>query len=179
MKKEVKEIIEVPEGINVDIKDKTISLKKDSLEFSRRFEGFDAKQENHNILLYNDKATKNEKKLIKSLAAHLRNSIRGMKEEYTYQLRICFVHFPITVELKENSLLIKNFLGEKTPRKAKIVPGVKVKIDKDLITLSSFDKEKVGQTAANIETASKVRNRDRRVFQDGIFMIKKSKGRAP
>ena len=34
-----------------------------------------------------------------------------------------------------------------------------------------IDKEKVGQTVANIERATKVKNRDIRVFQDGIYRI--------
>jgi len=177
MKREIKEIIELPEGINAEVKGKTISIKKDDKEFSRAFEGFEAKKEGNKLILHNPKSTKSEKKLIKSISAHLRNAIKGLKEDYVYQLKICFVHFPVSVELKENLLLIKNFLGEKIPRKAKILPGVKVKIEKDIITVSSYDKEKAGQTAANIETASKIRNRDRRVFQDGIFITKKAKGK--
>ena len=74
---------------------------------------------------------------------------------------------------KEN-VTIKNFLGETTPRKAKIVPGVQVKIEGDIIKLSSPNIESAGQTAANIETATKIRNRDRTRFQDGIWITKKA-----
>jgi len=177
MKREIKETIEVPEGINVEIKDREISVKKDGNEFSRKYKGFEVRKEGNNLILINIKATKKEKKLIKTFAAHLRNIMKGLKEEYVYQLKVCFVHFPVSLELKGDILLIKNFLGEKVPRRAKILPGVKAKIEKDTITISSYDKEKAGQTAANIETASKIRNRDRRVFQDGIFITKKAKGK--
>jgi len=36
------------------------------------------------------------------------------------------------------------------------------------------DKDAVGQTAANIEAQSVVSNKDRRVFQDGIFLVEKN-----
>ncbi|MEC7431143.1 MAG: 50S ribosomal protein L6, partial [Candidatus Thermoplasmatota archaeon] len=41
------------------------------------------------------------------------------------------------------------------------------------VTVSGSDREKVGQTAANIERACKIKKRDRRVFQDGIYIVSK------
>ncbi|MEK6830637.1 MAG: 50S ribosomal protein L6, partial [Nanoarchaeota archaeon] len=64
-------------------------------------------------------------------------------------------------------------LGEKKDRRIKLLPNVEVKLDKDVIELKSFDIEKAGQSATNIEKGTKVRNKDRRVYQDGIFIIEK------
>jgi len=69
--------------------------------------------------------------------------------------------------------VIENFLGERNPRKASIVEGVKVTAKGDDVTVSGIDKEKVGQTVANIERATKVKKRDIRVFQDGVYLISK------
>ena len=83
----------------------------------------------------------------------------------------------MTLKIKNNELIINNFLGEKVPRKATIFPNVEVEIKGNIIKVSSIDKEAAGHTAANMEKATKVKKRDRRIFQDGIFITKKEKGR--
>ncbi|MEM3122448.1 MAG: 50S ribosomal protein L6, partial [Candidatus Pacearchaeota archaeon] len=116
-----------------------------------------------------------ELKMINTINAHIKNMIAGIKDKFTYVLEIAYLHFPVTVEYDKNKniLLIKNFLGEKKPRSCKILDGVGVSIEKNKIILSSHNKELAGQTAANIERATHIRNRDRRKFQDGIYIIEK------
>ena len=76
-----------------------------------------------------------------------------------------------------NRFTITNMLGEKVPRVAALpwTPAeVQVKIEnKSDVVVSGADREKVGQTAANIERACKVKKRDPRVFQDGIYIVSK------
>ena len=62
-------------------------------------------------------------------------------------------------------------------RNARIEKGVEVKLSGDVIDVTGTDKEKVGQTAANIEHATKIKGFDRRVFQDGIFLMRKTEPR--
>jgi large subunit ribosomal protein L6 len=51
---------------------------------------------------------------------------------------------------------------------------VTVSTGNDEVTITGIDKELVGTTAARIERATHVRNRDPRVFQDGIYIIEKA-----
>lgn len=176
MRKEIKEIIKIPEGIETEIEDRIVTIKKGPDILKRKLE-VDIRKEGNSLVLHNPRTTKKEKKIIKSTAAHLRNMISGLQEKYVYKLKVCFVHFPVSVELKPGELIIKNFLGEKNSRKAKILPGSEVKIEKDEITVTSHSKELAGQTAANIENSTRIKARDRRIFQDGIFIIEKPKGK--
>jgi large subunit ribosomal protein L6 len=119
-------------------------------------------------------AHKSEKALMGTYKAHLRNMFKGVTAGYTYTMKTVFSHFPIKTSVDGDTFLIQNFLGERFPRKAVILPGVKVDVKGDAVTVSGMDKETVGQTAANIERATKVRNRDIRVFQDGVYTVKRS-----
>jgi len=88
---------------------------------------------------------------------------------FTYKLKIVFSHFPISVNVKDDKVLIENFTGERSPRTAKLVGDVKVTVKGEDVIVQGINIEDVGQTVANIEQATKVRRKDPRVFLDGIF----------
>ena len=175
MKGEILQEIEIPEGVEVTIEGNTFTVKGDTGENKRefKFHNIDVKKEGNKITLLCKKSTKNEKKMINTNAAHIKNMFKGAKEKFKYLLKIASSHFPMSVELKGNEVIIKNYLGEKVARKAKIPEGVEVKINKDIITVTSSNRELAGQAAANMEKVTKITNRDRRIFQDGIFITNK------
>ncbi len=125
------------------------------------------------VSVYCEFPRKEEKALVGTWAAHINNMIKGVTEGFEYHMKLVYSHFPVKISVKGDTFVIENFLGEKKPRTAKILDGVKVNIDKDIVKISSIDKEKAGQTAANIERATKIKGYDIRVFQDGIYIIKK------
>lgn len=168
--------IEIPQGINAFRENEFIILKKDSNEIKRKLnEVIDAKIEGNKITISTKKSTKRERKMFGTTIAHINNMIKGLTKNFKYKLQVASVHFPITLihDKTTNELVVKNFLGEKKDRRIKLIEGVNVKLNKDTIELDSADIEKAGQAAANIENGTKVRKRDRRIFQDGIFITEK------
>ena len=111
--------------------------------------------------------------MIGTIKAHVKNMIKGVTEGHRYILKICSGHFPMSVSVSNNEIQIKNFLGEKIPRIVKLRDDVKVKVEGDKIIIESLNKESAGQTAADIETICKIRDKDIRIFQDGIWIIEK------
>tara|TARA_Y100000310_G_scaffold265631_1_gene276763 strand:- start:4632 stop:5174 length:543 start_codon:yes stop_codon:yes gene_type:complete len=175
MNKDLERIIEIPEGIEVIISGNKISVKGNGNENFREFNFHKIKVEvkESKIVLSSKGATKRESKMVGTIWAHIQNLIKGIKEGFTYNLEICNVHFPMNVKVEGSNVVIKSFLGEKTQRVAKILPNVNIDIKGNQITVTSSDIEAAGQTAANLEKATKVKGKDRRIFQDGIFITNK------
>lgn len=175
MKKEIINEIEIPKEISLEVEKDRVNIKGKHGSISRNFDisGINFEKKGDKIILSNKKATKKDKRKMNTIKAHIENMIKGVQEKFEYKLKICSSHFPITVKISGKDVMIKNFLGEKIDRKMKLPEEVDVKVDKDVITISACNKEIAGQTAASFETITKIRNRDRRRFQDGIFMTNK------
>lgn len=175
MKQKITEKLQIPEGISCAYADKILTCKKESQELKRKIQipEVEIKISGSEIILECKKGNKNKYKIIKTNAAHIKNLFRGLTEKFVYELEACNVHFPMTLKIEGDKLAIGNFLGEKTPRYAKILPDVEVDVKGQKITISSANRESAGQTAANFEKATKVKGRDRRIYQDGIFMTEK------
>jgi large subunit ribosomal protein L6 len=101
-------------------------------------------------------------------------SVRTSRAKHRALMKIVYAHFPIKASVKGDVFLIENFLGEKAPRKAAILGKTKVTVKGDQVLLSGVNIEEVGQTAANIEKATKIKGFDPRIFQDGIYITEKA-----
>jgi large subunit ribosomal protein L6 len=178
MKKDLFQEIEIPGGVEVNLEGTEVSVKGPEGEVKRKFKTMKIKFEKkeNQIIIGAKKSTKKEKKIINTIVAHVKNMIEGVQNTFEYKLKVASSHFPISLEVSEDQVLIKNFLGEKIPRTSKIIKGCEFKLDGQIITINSPDKEIAGQTAANLEAATKIKKRDLRVFQDGIYITHKPKG---
>ncbi len=175
-KKELKVEIEIPEGVNVEVVNGIVKAKGKAGEVSKLLFNPNIKIEvvDKNVNITAIKSTKRERKLVNSYAAHVRNILNGSNEKYIYKLKICSGHFPMSVAVKDNEFIVKNFFGEKIPRIIKIKEGADVKVEGDIINVESPNKEIAGQVAADIEHLTKRANYDSRVFQDGIWITEKA-----
>ncbi|MDP3992528.1 MAG: 50S ribosomal protein L6 [Candidatus Pacearchaeota archaeon] len=176
MRKELYKKIEIPAEVSAEIEGTRVKIKGPEGENIRKFNigSLELTKEGNIITLGNKNSTKKEKKLMNTIAAHIRNMIKGVQKKFEYELKAVFSHFPITIEVKGHEVIIKNFLGEKVPRKTSVPKGVDIELDGNVIKIRSTDRELAGQAAANLETVTRIRARDKRVFQDGIYMTKKA-----
>ncbi|MCW1296301.1 MAG: 50S ribosomal protein L6 [Candidatus Parvarchaeota archaeon] len=176
-KKKIHKEIEIPTGVDVNMDGNFLVIKGEKGEIKRKFAypNISIEIKDKKIIINAAKDTRKEKRMVNTFAAHIRNMFDGVRKGFVCKLKICFSHFPMNVKLQGNELIIENFLGERNPRRAKIIEGVDVKVKGNEICVEGIDIEKVGQTAANIERATRIRGLDRRVFQDGIYIVEKAK----
>jgi len=166
----------IPAGIEVEIHGNTITMKKGAHELKKVIaEQVDMKKDGDKIILQTKKAKRLGKRNYGSAKSHIKNMIEGLDKGYEYELEICNVHFPITVtfDKAKHEFIIKNLLGEKSPRIVYAKKNIEVEVKAPKIKIKSYDVEAAGQTAADLEKVTKIRNRDRNKFQDGIFITKK------
>ena len=169
---------EVPilEGVKAEMKADELIIKGSKGELRRTFSHpyiTMSVKKGGPIVVHCDKPRRKDLGLVGTWASHANNMMIGVTEGFHYKMRIIFSHFPVKTSVKGNELIIENFLGERHPRKADILPDVTAKISGDSIVLEGINKEHVGQTAANIEKATRVKRYDPRVFQDGIYLVKR------
>jgi len=174
--------IKVPEGFTVDVSGMKVAVSGPKGKLSREFKGmYGVKIERTagGVKASSESEMRKQKSKVGTVIAHVRNMFQGLSEGYTAKLKIIYTHFPVTVKVedKDRKVMVTNFLGEKTPRAAKIFgDDTKVEIKAADIVITGSDIEAVGQTAANLEQITRVRAHDRKVFQDGIFITDKPKG---
>ena len=175
MNKDLSRIIEIPSGVDVVVNGNEVIVKGSGNEIVKKFDVGKVllAVANNKITISAKNATRRESKMIGTIWACVNNMIKGIGEDFIYTLEICNVHFPMNVKVEGNVVMIKSFIGETVKRVAKILPKVKVDIKGSHITVSSCDVEAAGQTAANLEKATRLTGRDRRIFQDGIFITEK------
>jgi len=177
-KKKTAKEINIPSGVEVSLNNYTLRVKGSKGEITKDFSNprvaIQKKEDSIIVSSPMKKHTKKDKMFINSCVSHIKNILSGVQNGYEAKMKICSGHFPMTVSIDSKFLLVKNFLGEKVPRKTSLLDGVNVKIEGDIVKINGCDKERVGLAAARIERLCHIRRKDLRVFQDGIWLTEKS-----
>jgi len=175
MVKEIARAIEIPEGVDIAVDGYIVTVKGPKGQISRRlyYPYIEIKKVDSNIMVNSNLDRKQQRAMVGTLEAHIKNMIVGVTKGYEYRMKAVYSHFPIQIKANPGEVVINNFLGERNARSAKILDGVKVEINKDELVITGINKENVGQTMANIEQATRVHGFDIRVFQDGVYLVEK------
>ncbi|MDH5702715.1 MAG: 50S ribosomal protein L6 [Aigarchaeota archaeon] len=176
--KSLQQPITIPEGIEVSLAEKRVTVKGPLGEVTKDFSHAPTSivEKNGEIVVSVLKPNKKNLAIMGTVASLIRNMITGVTKGFTYRMKVIFSHFPITVKVEGQTVLIENFIGEKFLRRATIVGSTRVKPKGEEVVVYGIDKNDVGQTAANIERAVTIPRKDPRKFLDGIYIYDKSEG---
>ncbi len=171
----IKEVI-IPEGTNVSFENRVIKVAGPKGELSRKIDcpGLMVKIDKGRISFESESDRRRAKALAGTWASHARNMINGVNHGFEARLRIVYSHFPMKFTVEGKKVVLGNFLGGRKNREVEIKGEVEIRNEKDNVIVTGINKEEVGQAASLIESMAKVRGFDRRVFQDGIHLVRKA-----
>ena len=172
--------------ITIDVPEKvSVSLKKSMLEVSgplgktyKNFKKIPVSLEikDNTISIKTQGKRKKEYAILNTAKSIINALCEGVIDGYTIKMKVVYAHFPVTVKVQGKQVLIENFQGERAPRVARIHGQTKIVAKGDDVVLTGPVLTEVSQSAAEIAQKTKIKNKDHRVFLDGIYISSKSKG---
>ena len=116
---EKSETIQVPGDVEVSLDGRKVTVKglKGTLIRDFSHEPVSIELDGKTIKIWAEWPRKRESALVGTISSHIQNMITGVTKGFTYKLKVVFSHFPISVKLKEKTVLVENFTGERSPTK--------------------------------------------------------------
>ncbi|MBI2024114.1 50S ribosomal protein L6 [Candidatus Giovannonibacteria bacterium] len=147
-----KKPIVVPPGVEVKIQDGSVFVKGPKGELSKEFRREISMELRDNLFQLSLRSqSKLARKLWGTYVSLVKNMLIGASEGYAKKLILEGIGYRAQAEGKD---LVLN-LGFSHPVKFPAPDGISFKVEKNLITISGIDKEKVGQTAAKLRSLKK------------------------
>jgi len=170
--------IEMPDGVKAVLSGRQLSIKGKLGESKKDFDKINVNisVDNNKVVISPFSKKKKDNVIINTVSSIVNNMVTGVTKGFTYRLKVVYAHFPITVKTKGDQVLVENFIGERSPRVSQILGDCKVTIDGDDVVVKGVSLEDVGQTAANVELATKIKRKDQRIFLDGVYIYHKEEG---
>ena len=172
------ETVEIPKGVSVELKKHMLHFNGPLGKTHKSFRSIPINIEINDgkVILKSQGYRKRDYSILHTAKAIIRNICEGLTTGYTIKMKIVFAHFPITVKIQDKNVLIENFQGERSARITRIIGNTKVVPKGEDVILTGEVWTDITQTAANIEQHSKVKDKDHRVFLDGVYIYEKTKG---
>ncbi|MDO8633822.1 MAG: 50S ribosomal protein L6 [archaeon] len=166
----------MPEGFEATVEGDLLRVKSGGKENAKKFNSREmtVKVEGKEIVVTPKRNRKKPHSMVNAFIAHVKNLFIGLKDGFEYRLEIVYSHFPMTVAIKGKNVEITNVAGSKKMRVARILGDTIVQVKGKEVIVKGSSKEDTGQTAANIEKVTRVKGKDTRVFQDGIYIVEKA-----
>ncbi|MBU0530468.1 MAG: 50S ribosomal protein L6, partial [Nanoarchaeota archaeon] len=121
-------IVDIPEGTHVSFEKGFIVVRGSKGELTREFNHpfIRVEVKDNKVIMKTDHERRRTLSILGTWRALIKNMIEGTNHGYEAKLKIVYSHFPVKFSIQDSSVLIQNFLGEKQPRKAYIIPGTEV-----------------------------------------------------
>ncbi len=158
--------IKIPQGVTVNLSGRTLSMKGPKGTVEKTFSPLVAVS-----VSGSDISVSGGKMHVNTSESIISSMVKGVTEGYKKDLKLIYAHFPISLEAKGHDVTIKNFQGEKMNRRSTLIGDTKLVAKGQAVTLTGSDKEAIGQSLANLRTAMRIKEKDDRVFQDGIYEV--------
>ncbi len=174
----VAQTVELPDGVTASMEGRAFSVKGRLGTVKKDFDriNVEIQVEGRSILIRPVSRKKKDTVISNTVHSLVENMVTGVTKGYSYRLKVVYAHFPISVKTKGDMIVVENFVGERSPRLSQIIGDCKVTVEGDDIVVKGVSLEDVGQTAANLELATKIKHKDQRIFLDGIYIYQKGKG---
>jgi large subunit ribosomal protein L6 len=167
--------LEIPDEVSAEMDHLDITVEGPNGSVTRRlwYPDVDVSVDEGTVVIQSDEDDAKTNSTVGTFESHVKNMLHGVTDGWEYEMEVFYSHFPMKVRVEDGEVVIENFLGEKAPRRTTIHGDTEVSVDGEELTLSGSDIEAVGQTAADIEQLTRVKDKDIRVFQDGVYITAK------
>ena len=169
--------VDLPQGVSASVKGRELTMKGPNGSATKNYQRIpvEVQVQGNKIQVIPFTGKKKDVISANTVSSIMRAMAHGVTKGYEYRMKVVFAHFPVTVKVKDDWVVVENFMGERSPRLAKILAGCKVTTEGDDIIIKGSSLEQIGQTAANVEQATKIKRKDQRIFLDGIYVYEKKK----
>ncbi len=148
-----KKPIEIPQGVEVSIKDSIVKVKGGKGEIEQVIPvGVFVESKDGQIVVSIKEQSKKNSALWGLIRALLQNAVIGVSQGFEKQLEIIGVGYKANMK---GDKLLDLAMGFSHPVEMSVPEGLQVKVEKNIITISGINKEKVGQLAAKIRAVRK------------------------